>query len=351
MPKKTIKKILFWLFQIIGWSFFGLNSWLKIFNSDLNASSLYFIIEGLNIVIPGILCSTVYRNYLKKIKFIENQTIKHYKKIIIPIFLCVLTISIFSHFVSDYAYEIIEGKPIEWSFLQDLSLAFNITFLMFIWTIFYTVVNVILKNQKDKINNAKLLAELKESQLNTLKGQINPHFMFNSLNNIRGLMLEDVYKSREMLTCLSEMLRSSLNMNKQDSIPLSEEIETVENYIALSKIQFEDRLVFEKEIDKSLLEIEIPPMLLQMLIENGIKHGLGNQKKGGRIKLLASQNETNFIFKVINTGRLVVDKNSTKIGLENIKKRLDLLYENSASFSLEEINGNVHATINIPKEK
>ena len=89
---------------------------------------------------------------------------------------------------------------------------------------------------------------LKQAQLNTLKGQINPHFMFNSLNNIRGLMLEDVERSREMLTKLSEMLRYSLTKASNNAIALSEELEMVENYIELSKIQFEDRPHYQESV-------------------------------------------------------------------------------------------------------
>src|SRR5690606_39358999 len=109
--------------------------------------------------------------------------------------------------------------------------------------------------------------------IDTLKGHVKTHSMFNSLNNIRGLKLEEVERSREMLTKLSEILRYSLTKNKLNDIPVEEELEMVDHYIDLSKIQFEDRLKFTKRVDPDTLELDIPPMLIQLLVENAIKHG------------------------------------------------------------------------------
>ena len=172
--------------------------------------------------------------------------------------------------------------------------------------------------------------------------------MFNSLNNIRGLMLEDVDKSREMITKLSEMLQFALKKNTVDAIPLEEELEMVENYIALSKIQMEERLQFVKEIEASTLGISIPPMIMQLLVENAAKHGISRLKTGGTIRLQTKKvnNELNII--VSNTGKLSIAKESTQLGLKNIKQRLRLLYGENPGFSLEEVDGEVVAKIKIP---
>ncbi len=161
-------------------------------------------------------------------------------------------------------------------------------------------------------------------------------------------MLEDVDKSREMITRLSDMLRYSLTKNGLDKISLSEELEMVENYIALSKIQLEERLIFTKEIDKTVLKTEIPLMLIQMLVENAIKHGISNLPNGGKVLLTISKNKNNLIIEVKNSGKLIIHKTSTKVGLENIKKRLSLMYGEKASFSLTEKAENVIARIRIP---
>ena len=194
----------------------------------------------------------------------------------------------------------------------------------------------------------KLESNLKESQLNTLKGQINPHFMFNSLNNIRGLMLEDVDRARNMLTSLSETLRYSLTKSNVNSIALEDELEMVENYIDISKIQFENRLQFETNIDKTSLNTQIPPMIIQMLVENAIKHGISNLKEGGKVKLLTSIENGQLLIEVTNSGKLSSSPNSTQLGLKNIRQRLKLLYGEAATFSIKELGNKVVATIIIP---
>lgn len=172
--------------------------------------------------------------------------------------------------------------------------------------------------------------------------------MFNSLNNIRGLMLEDVGKSREMLTKLSEMLRYSLTKNNVNAIALEEELEMVENYISLSKIQFEDRLKFEKKVDEETLPLQIPPMIVQLLVENAAKHGIANLKEGGAISLSTQKNGEFLKIQVRNSGKLKIAKDSTQLGIKNIKQRLKLLYGGAASFELMEKNDEVIADIKIP---
>lgn len=199
-----------------------------------------------------------------------------------------------------------------------------------------------------KLKQMRLEANLKESQLNTLKGQINPHFMFNSLNNIRGLILEDTHKSREMITRLSEMLRYSLTKNETHAIALEDELEMVDNYIAISKIQMESRLQFEKKIEVNPQGIKIPPMIIQMLVENATKHGIANLKNGGAIRLNIKQEQQKLFIEVSNSGKLSIDSNSTQLGLKNIKQRLELLYKGNAHFNLVEMNHQVVATIQIP---
>lgn len=217
-----------------------------------------------------------------------------------------------------------------------------------IWFVCFTAFNLYREVKEAKMKNIELQATLKESQLNTLKGQVNPHFMFNSLNNIRGLMLEDVTKARKMLTSLSETLRYALTQSSINAIALEDELEMVEKYVDISKIQFEDRLQFQLNIDEASLHIQIPPMLIQMLVENAVKHGISNLKQGGRIELTTRVSEHKLLIKVVNSGVLKHNPDSTQLGLQNIRKRLDLLYGKRAFFNLKEEEQEVVATIEIP---
>jgi len=161
-------------------------------------------------------------------------------------------------------------------------------------------------------------------------------------------MLEDVEKSREMLTKLSEMLRYSLTKNSIDGIAVEEELEMVENYIALSKIQFEDRLRYTSKVDEESLNLQIPPMLIQLLVENAAKHGIANLKNGGTIHLEIEKNEQNILIRVTNSGKLKISEGSTQLGLKNIRQRLKILHGDMATFSLNEEGDNVVAEIYIP---
>lgn len=238
---------------------------------------------------------------------------------------------------------------------SDLSLfyikLYNIPFfatLFFIWLFVYITINIYHQLKRVQLKKLNLEANLKESQLNTLKGQINPHFMFNSLNNIRGLIIEDTHKSREMITRLSDMLRYSLTKNDVNAIALEDELEMVDNYVAISKIKMENRLEFEKNILVNTTVVKIPPMIIQMLIENAVKHGISNPKNGGIIKVNIKEQEHQLLIEVCNSGKLSIDSKSTQLGLKNIKQRLALLYKGRANFSLEEISNQVVASIQIP---
>lgn len=222
------------------------------------------------------------------------------------------------------------------------------TTIFSIWLFIVMAIKIYRYINEVKLSRLELETTLRESQLNTLKGQINPHFMFNSLNNIRGLILEDPKRSRDMITRLSEMLRYSLTKNGVNTIPLKEELQTVDNYIEISRIQFEDRLQFNIEVNPETLNIAIPPMVVQMLVENAAKHGIGKLKEGGVINLSVQTEENKLVIRVTNSGQLNFEDGGTRLGLENIKKRLGLIYGDSATFSLIE-NGNfVEAKICIP---
>ncbi|MFP9115579.1 sensor histidine kinase [Flavobacterium sp. RHBU_3] len=224
--------------------------------------------------------------------------------------------------------------------------------MFLIWLFTIITIKLVQHLKQVRIKQLQLENNLRDSQLNTLKGQINPHFMFNSLNNIRGLILEDTTRARDSITRLSEMLRYSLTKNDTNTILLKEELQTVDNYIEISKIQFEDRLQFSMDVDTNVLNIAIPPMVIQMLVENAVKHGIGKLKEGGIVKLCVKKGTDNILrIGVLNSGRLNMAEGGTRLGLENIKKRLFLIFGDKASFTLEEKNGLVEAYIAIPLNK
>ena len=317
-----------------------------------NADIQYTIIEGFTCGILAFICSYIIAYFIDN--YIDFKKITK-KKIfsLIGVFIGVQIIyslsiwpllTLVSEFTGTTLYE---KTHLSMFFIKVYNIPFFAT-LFFIWLFVYITLNIYHQLKNVQLKQATLESNLKESQLNTLKGQINPHFIFNSLNNIRGLILEDTKKSREMITRLSEMLRYSLTKNETDAIALEDELEMVDNYIAISKIQMEDRLQFDKNIEVNPYGIKIPPMIIQMLVENAAKHGIANLKNGGVISLNIKQEQKKLFIEVSNSGKLSIDSNSTQLGLKNIKQRLELLYKGNAHFNLAEKNNQVVATIQIP---
>ncbi|RRQ49336.1 histidine kinase [Maribacter algicola] len=349
--KKHRWAISFWLVQLLSWGGLVFIAYAFTPDADGYKATNLFKYGLLSTFLIGVFSTSLLRFYLKRILNFDAFETSQILKILIGI--SVVSLIYFGlsygtgYYMGKCGEEDVKVPEMYKEFGLGLMLI-NSFITIFGWTIFYLSVKIAAKLNANRVERAELNASLRQAQLNTLKGQINPHFMFNSLNNIRGLMLEDVEKSRDMLTKLSEMLRYSLTKNNINSIKLVEELEMVDNYIALSKIQFEDRLQFLKEVQSETLEIKIPPMIIQLLVENATKHGISKLKAGGTIKLVTGIENQDLIIKVLNTGTLQIAEDSTQLGLKNIKQRLRLLYGDQANFSIEEINGEVVATINIP---
>lgn len=343
------RNAIFWVLQFLGWGFINSLSFfiLKEVSSEL---VIYSSIAGLFI---GISTTSLLRWYLKRNIHFNDFGLNEIVKITISF---LVTAALFGSMNYSFGYLYAKFGPsfteTELQYFKNYDgfwiQVINAFFMIGAWLVTYLVIKLLLKLNKDRIERLELNTSLKQAQLNTLKGQINPHFMFNSLNNIRGLMLEDVDKSREMLTKLSEMLRYSLTKNSVNGIAVAEELEMVENYIALSKIQLENRLQFNKKIDPEALQIQIPPMIIQLLVENAAKHGISNLKDGGKIGLIIDKHDDKLEIRVTNTGTLKISKGSTQLGLKNIRQRLKLLYGDKASFSLNEVENEVVASIKIP---
>lgn len=163
--------------------------------------------------------------------------------------------------------------------------------------------------------------------------------MFNSLNSIRALIDENPQKAKIAITQLSTILRNTLMMHKNKFITIEDELVLVKDYLELEHIRFEERLNFKFNIDPDTLKLNIPPMIIQTLVENGIKHGISKYAEGGSISIITFKSESGFEIEIINTGQLVnQSKSDSGFGLENTINRLELLHGKKASFSLKNLD-------------
>jgi two-component system, LytTR family, sensor kinase len=218
-----------------------------------------------------------------------------------------------------------------------------------IWNLLYFVYHYISSLQKQLLNEAQLETLVKELELKTIKAHMNPHFIFNALNSIRALVDENPEKARTAITTLSQLLRNSLNSEKEDQVTLEQELSMVKNYLALEQIRFEDRLKVKINIDEDTLGQKIPHMMLQTLVENAIKHGISKQVKGGDIEITSDFVNNHHEIIVRNTGHLNGENHTTGFGLSSTHDRLQLLYAKKAKFEIKQLTSNlVEARVILP---
>jgi hypothetical protein len=205
-----------------------------------------------------------------------------------------------------------------------------------LWLLVYLVWHFVVRNRRDQLTRLRLENTVKELELKTLKAHINPHFIFNSLNSIRALVDEDPQRARTAITELSNLLRSSMQADKTQTTTLEKELKIVEDYLALEKIRFEDRLQVEFQIEDDTLDQQVPPMMLQTLVENAIKHGISKRVAGGKVLVASNFINSHFELRVENSGELQHISNTNGFGIKSTQDRLNLLYGNEASFSMQQ---------------
>jgi sensor histidine kinase YesM len=347
---KLSRKQIYWISQVTGWYFFiGINLFII---SSIEELSWQRILVWIFLGILGILFTHILRRIIRK-----NNWLSLPLKNTIPRILVSSIISGIIIYALVFAASYIAGtfRQDEYNLARLIGGISNISILILLWSLIYFVIHYMENYKKKEIESLIWEAAVKDYELKTLKSQLNPHFMFNAMNSIRALIEEDPESAKVAITKLSNILRYSLQMERMERVPLEDEIETVKNYLDLERIRFEDRLKYKLDIERSSEKIEIPPMMIQTLIENGIKHGVAKRTEGGEIqlksKMVTTSNGLKLKIEIRNSGHLSQDqlKNSTGFGVSNTKHRLNLLFGDDAYFTIKNENGNtVLAEIEIP---
>lgn len=222
-------------------------------------------------------------------------------------------------------------------FLKE-SLPYRTINNILIYSVLILIYSLIIYNEKLKLKiseEANLKALVREAELNILKAQINPHFLFNTLNSISFLIQKDTIKAREMLIRLSDFMRYSLKTRDNEMTSLGQELENVNRYIEIEKIRFDSRLVYEQSVEENLTQWKVPAMILQPLLENAIKHGVYESSDPVIIHLSISKYEDKLIIEIENNfPENKINSSGEGIGLKNIRERLKIIYDNKASMEL-----------------
>ncbi|MGH9396535.1 MAG: sensor histidine kinase [Terriglobia bacterium] len=248
-------------------------------------------------------------------------------------------------------YTAIEGRLGVWS--QPSSVVYMFLWLsvvMAIWSVLYFAITSLRHSREVQQKETQMKLSLSEAELRALEAQVNPHFLFNCLNSIRGMISEDPAQAQDMITRLANILRYNLQRDRHHTVPLASELEAVSDYLALQSIRFESRLRVELVVDDAVRQFPIPPMLLQTLVENAIKHGVEEASSGADLFIRAFPEGDTLRIEVENTGALGERQtDSTQVGLANARERLRILYGERASLQLAPCGErHVAATILIP---
>jgi len=347
---KLNRKQIYWISQVSGWSsFVGTNLFII---SSYEEVTWQRILVWIFLGLLGIVFTHLLRRVIRKNNWLNLSLKKTIPRVITSSIVVGLIIYIFV-FAASYIAGTFEED--EFNVARIISGIVNISVLILLWNLIYFVVHYMENYKKKEIESLIWEAAVKDYELKTLKSQLNPHFMFNAMNSIRALIEEDPDSAKVAITKLSNILRYSLQMERMERVPLEDEIETVKNYLDLERIRFEDRLRYNIDIDRSTQKIEIPPMMIQTLIENGIKHGVAKRTEGGEIQLkstlLSNSNGSKLRIEIRNSGRFSEEqlKNSHGFGVSNTKHRLNLLFGDDAHFTIKNENGDtVLAEVEIP---
>lgn len=333
---------LYWILQVGGWTTYALAEMIGfevIGERNLTTTQIWFyVLEAFTFLIL---------THLYRILMIRSGWLAlNFSRLIPRSFMGIFAIAIMAYVVRTLvSIPLGVYNKIAFSLSNFLGLTSIYALIAFVWTMAYLIYHYF-----ERYNlSLKRQAVMHEIELNNLKSQLNPHFIFNSLNSIRALVDEDPRKSKNAITQLSLILRNTLVSDQNSLTNFDDELRTVKNYLGLESIRYEERLRVIFSIDPESSRFQVPPLMLQTLVENGIKHGISQLKQGGEIRLSTFVENEKLHVQIRNSGRFKQlngnrRKQEVGLGLINTKKRLDLLYGEKATFKIENETNNIVLT-------
>lgn len=234
--------------------------------------------------------------------------------------------------------------------LFDFALLLVMWFAVFaVWTLCYAVALARRRARRAELDKLQLEVSVKDAELRALQFQVNPHFFFNSLNSIRALIYQDGPAAAHAVSQLAGMMRQRLQTSGA-TIPLRDELAAIGAYLDIEKLRFDERLQVHIDVPPALLETPVPPMVLQTLVENAVKHGVERSVAPCTIRISAEPGADGLVrVEVRNQGRMATSSSSTRLGLANALERLALQCGPQAGCVLAEEDGWVRATVTLPR--
>jgi hypothetical protein len=332
--------------QIVGWSLHAvINIGFAAVDGGIDPRTIVLIVWA--DALAGF-CSHLFRAWILRHGWLALSLPRLIPRVFAGSFVCGAAVTGINTFILVFIVHA-DRRP-DWHWVLIFPVLFLWSVVIFLWAAIYFGIHYFEGYQNARLEQLRLEVAAKDSELRTLLSQLNPHFIFNCLNSLRALISEDPSRAQSMVDELSSILRYSLKSGRVETVPLEDEIGAIQAYLKLEIIRFEDRLQVSMDIDPSSLRIEIPPMLLQTLVENGVKHGISRLKQGGEIRVAACVEGQNLRIRVVNSGQLTTaDSGATQIGIDNARERLRLLYGTAASLDLRNLDSSsVFAEVLLP---
>ena len=338
------KKKAYWLIQIIGWVLYAAIIVLGAFV----VSAKFQLVMAVPILVEAAFFlgfTHFYRFLNKEWSWFQLPVLKLLPRMLVSILLMAVPIY-FIRVFSSYLLGIYSPNLL--GIGNIIGNVIGNFFALFIWTSLYYAFHYF-----ERYNlSLKYEAAMRRMELDRLKSQLNPHFIFNALNSIRALVDEDPMRSKSAINHLSNILRSSLSADKKELILFKDEMETVRAYLAMESIRFEERLRTKFDIYPETETVLVPPLMFQTLVENGIKHGISKLKLGGNLSIKAFVEEKHLIVEIRNSGQLVIKSPTPSgYGIKNTVQRLKIIYKKKADFKIRNESENMVLTlVRIPTE-
>jgi Histidine kinase len=335
----------YWAYQALYWGIFaGIGLAINVVNGG-NVSNL--VISHVLFFLYSVVLTHIFRRQIQRRRLRQPSV----SRMRLWLFAGILAISLIQTALVISIDAALNGSHAQgWSRLNVVGIGWGMYIGTLVWTIVYARVT---ERRAQEHREAKMQLAVRAAELRALEAQVNPHFLFNCLNSIRGLVVENPQLAQDMITRFAALLRYNLNHDRQHTVPLSQEAEIVTDYLALESVRFEGRLRVEFTVDPEAESVHVPPMILQTLVENALKHGVARRPDGGDVRIHATAANGRLVLQVTNTGELgshpEAQTNDTQLGLKNIRERLHLLYGDRASLSLHNGSGTVVAKVEIPK--
>jgi len=323
----------YWWCQVLGWmAYFVINIFFAYsYNGKVESS---FLVNIIILMSFGLLSTHLLRNVINRQNWFqysfEKQILLFFALIVGAGVLMSLGATSVSNFFREPDHrKAFSGQEVFRSLLSNC-------LITTIWWLIYFIWHYVDRSRNTQVDKLKLESTVKELELKTIKSQLNPHFIFNALNSIRALVDENPQRARTAITELSNILRSSMQVEKVETVSLENELNIVKDYLALENIRFEERLKVQYDIDPDTLELPVPPLMLQTLVENAIKHGISRMVHGGVVRISSHLRQMQHELTIENTGQIqVLDPgNGQGFGLQSTRQRLSLLFGSRASFEI-----------------